>query len=178
MTYRSAREALHVLLAVPFALTGGIFLLKFLGYNFSVAVWVGFIALFGTAVQTGVVIVIYFEEAVRRKAAGAGGLTDDRVSCIFALNFSSVFIGACLATVPAPYCGIHTASAIRFAVSASGTTPASGSSRAASISSGTMVIRANCDMLLPITLCRVTRTLDSWQRLQYVLESKTNIGDA
>jgi Cu(I)/Ag(I) efflux system membrane protein CusA/SilA len=75
MTYHSAREALHVILAVPFALTGGIFLLKFLGYNFSVAVWVGFIALFGTAVQTGVVMVIYLEEAVRRKVASAGGLT-------------------------------------------------------------------------------------------------------
>ena len=75
MTYRSAKEAFHVLLAVPFALTGGIFLLKFLGYNFSVAVWVGFIALFGTAVQTGVVMVIYLEEAVRRKTAEAKGLT-------------------------------------------------------------------------------------------------------
>ena len=75
MTYRSAREAMHVLLAVPFALTGGIFLLKFLGYNFSVAVWVGFIALFGTAVQTGVVMVIYLEEAVRRKISSAGELT-------------------------------------------------------------------------------------------------------
>src|SRR5437867_1183990 len=76
MTYHSAKEALHVLLAVPFALSGGIFLLKFLGYNFSVAVWVGFIALFGTAVQTGVVMVIYLEEAVRRKmAANAGRLT-------------------------------------------------------------------------------------------------------
>ena len=75
MTYQSAKEALHVLLAVPFALTGGIFLLKLLGYNFSVAVWVGFIALFGTAVQTGVVMVIYLEEAVRRKAAASGQLT-------------------------------------------------------------------------------------------------------
>src|SRR5206468_8022810 len=64
MIYGSVKEALHVLLAVPFALTGGILLLKFLGYNFSVAVWVGFIALFGTAVQTGVVMVIYLEEAV------------------------------------------------------------------------------------------------------------------
>jgi copper/silver efflux system protein len=79
MTYHSAREALHVILAVPFALTGGIFLLKFLGYNFSVAVWVGFIALFGTAVQTGVVMVIYLEEAVRRKVAGAGALTIERL---------------------------------------------------------------------------------------------------
>ena len=66
-TYNSAKEALHVILAVPFALTGGVFLLKLLGYNFSVAAWVGFIALFGTAVQTGVVMVIYLEEAVARK---------------------------------------------------------------------------------------------------------------
>ncbi|HWW75407.1 MAG TPA: CusA/CzcA family heavy metal efflux RND transporter, partial [Pyrinomonadaceae bacterium] len=50
MTYGSAVEAAHVLLAVPFALTGGVYLLWAVGYNFSVAVWVGFIALFGTAV--------------------------------------------------------------------------------------------------------------------------------
>ena len=68
-TYRSFAEAAHVLLAVPFALTGGVYLLYALGYNFSVAVWVGFIALFGTAVQTGVVMVIYLEEAVARKRA-------------------------------------------------------------------------------------------------------------
>jgi Cu(I)/Ag(I) efflux system membrane protein CusA/SilA len=75
-TYHSAIEAAHVLLAVPFALTGGVYLLWLLGYNFSVAVWVGFIALFGTAVQTGVVMVIYLEEAVERKrAALAGHLT-------------------------------------------------------------------------------------------------------
>ncbi|HNU09393.1 MAG TPA: efflux RND transporter permease subunit, partial [Pyrinomonadaceae bacterium] len=54
-TYRSALEAAHVLLAVPFALSGGIYIVWAHGYNFSVAVWVGFIALFGTAVQTGVV---------------------------------------------------------------------------------------------------------------------------
>jgi len=66
---------LHVLLAVPFALSGGVFLLKYMGFNFSVAVWVGFIALFGTAVQTGVVMVIYLEEAVRRKLEATGTLT-------------------------------------------------------------------------------------------------------
>jgi Cu(I)/Ag(I) efflux system membrane protein CusA/SilA len=71
-TYRSALEAAHVLLAVPFALTGGVYLLWLLGYNFSVAVWVGFIALFGTAVQTGVVMVIYLEEAVDRKQRELG----------------------------------------------------------------------------------------------------------
>jgi Cu(I)/Ag(I) efflux system membrane protein CusA/SilA len=72
-TYHSALEAAHVLLAVPFALTGGIYLLWLLDYNFSVAVWVGFIALFGTAVQTGVVMVIYLEEAVERKRQELGG---------------------------------------------------------------------------------------------------------
>src|SRR4029434_6015330 len=54
MTYHSVLDAAHVLLTVPFALTGGVYLLWLLGYNFSVAVWVGFIALFGTAVQTAV----------------------------------------------------------------------------------------------------------------------------
>jgi len=73
LTYHSFLEAAHVLLAVPFALSGGIYLLWGLGYNFSVAVWVGFIALFGTAVQTAVVMVIYLEEAVQRKRETLGG---------------------------------------------------------------------------------------------------------
>ncbi len=73
LTYHSFIEAAHVLLAVPFALTGGVYLLYLLGYNFSVAVWVGFIALFGTAVQTGMVMVIYLEEAVERKKQGHDG---------------------------------------------------------------------------------------------------------
>jgi Cu(I)/Ag(I) efflux system membrane protein CusA/SilA len=60
-------------MAVPFALTGGVFLLYALRYNFSVAVWVGFIALFGTAVQTGMVMVIYLNEAVERKRREMGG---------------------------------------------------------------------------------------------------------
>lgn len=72
LTYRSFVEAAHVLMAVPFALTGGVYLLYLLGYNFSVAVWVGFIALFGTAVQTGMVMVIYLEEAVARKQRERG----------------------------------------------------------------------------------------------------------
>ncbi|MBI3653095.1 MAG: efflux RND transporter permease subunit [Acidobacteria bacterium] len=72
ITYNSFVEAAHVLLAVPFALTGGVYLLYAMGYNFSVAVWVGFIALFGTAVQTGMVMVIYLEEAVERKKMEVG----------------------------------------------------------------------------------------------------------
>jgi Cu(I)/Ag(I) efflux system membrane protein CusA/SilA len=78
-TYNSWLEAFHILLAVPFALTGGVILLKILGYNFSVAVWIGFIALFGTAVQTGVVMVIYLKEAVHKKEAVLGTLTKENL---------------------------------------------------------------------------------------------------
>ena len=85
LTYHSAKEAAHVILAIPFALTGGNLLLWLLHtlaakygwateFHMSVAVWVGYIALFGTAVQTAVVMVVYLEEALQRKAA-AGPLT-------------------------------------------------------------------------------------------------------
>lgn len=77
MTYNSFLEAAHVLLAVPFALTGGFYLLWMLQYNFSVAVWVGFIALFGAAVQTGIVMVVYLEEAVKRKKEELGRLNTE-----------------------------------------------------------------------------------------------------
>ncbi|MGO9478443.1 MAG: efflux RND transporter permease subunit [Limisphaerales bacterium] len=72
IVYHSFKEAAHVILAVPFALTGGVFLQWLLGYNFSVAVWVGYIALFGTAIQTGVVMVVYLQEAVEKKHAQRG----------------------------------------------------------------------------------------------------------
>ncbi len=72
VVYHSFKEAAHVILALPFALTGGVFLQWWLGYNFSVAVWVGYIALFGTAIQTGVVMVVYLDEAVKKKMAERG----------------------------------------------------------------------------------------------------------
>ena len=72
MLYGKAREAAHVLLAVPFALSGGVFLQYALGWHFSVAVWVGYIALFGTAIQTAVVMVVYLDEAVQRKRQQLG----------------------------------------------------------------------------------------------------------
>lgn len=72
IVYGDVKEAAHVILAVPFALTGGVFLQYLLGYNFSVAVWVGYIALFGTAIQTGVVMVVYLEEMVAKRRAERG----------------------------------------------------------------------------------------------------------
>ncbi len=72
IVYNSAVEAAHVMLAVPFALSGGVLLQKLFGYNFNGAVWVGYIALFGTAVQTGVVMVVYLEETVKARLAEKG----------------------------------------------------------------------------------------------------------
>jgi Cu(I)/Ag(I) efflux system membrane protein CusA/SilA len=72
LVYQSAMEAAHVMLAVPFALSGGIFAQKLSGYHFNGAVWVGYIALFGTAVQTGVVMVVYLEEAVKSRLREKG----------------------------------------------------------------------------------------------------------
>ena len=72
IVYRNAKEAAHVILAVPFALTGGVFLQYLLGYNFSVAVWVGYIALFGTAIQTGVVMVVYLRKRWSENAGERG----------------------------------------------------------------------------------------------------------
>jgi Cu(I)/Ag(I) efflux system membrane protein CusA/SilA len=76
IVYHSALEAAHVMLAVPFALSGGVFLQYLLGYNFNGAVWVGYIALFGTAVQTGVVMVVYLEETVKKRQAELGAAFD------------------------------------------------------------------------------------------------------
>lgn len=66
-TTKDFLEAFVVMLSVPFALIGGVYLIYFLGYNFSVAVWVGFIALYGLAVETGVVMVVYLHEALDRR---------------------------------------------------------------------------------------------------------------
>jgi Cu(I)/Ag(I) efflux system membrane protein CusA/SilA len=67
LTFHSALEASIVMLSVIYAMTGGVILQKILGYNFSVAVWIGYIALYGVAVQTGVVMVIYLHEALDKK---------------------------------------------------------------------------------------------------------------
>jgi Cu(I)/Ag(I) efflux system membrane protein CusA/SilA len=84
IVYGSVKEAAHVILAVPFALTGGVFLQYALGYNFSAAVAVGYIALFGTAIQTGVVMVVYLEESLeqKRKALGAAFTRTDLIVAI------------------------------------------------------------------------------------------------
>jgi Cu(I)/Ag(I) efflux system membrane protein CusA/SilA len=67
MVTKDFKEAFVVMLSVPFALIGGMYLIYALGYNFSVAVWVGFIALYGLAVETGVIMVVFLHEALDRR---------------------------------------------------------------------------------------------------------------
>jgi Cu(I)/Ag(I) efflux system membrane protein CusA/SilA len=68
LNFGSVPESLIVMLALPFALVGGIWFLWLLDYNTSVAVWVGFIALAGVAAETGVVMLIYLDEAFHRRS--------------------------------------------------------------------------------------------------------------
>jgi copper/silver efflux system protein len=80
LNFRSVPHSLIVMLALPFALVGGVWSIWLLGYNTSVAVWVGFIALAGVAAETGVVMLIYLDEAFRRRPAGGGGITPEDVA--------------------------------------------------------------------------------------------------
>lgn len=66
LAFNSLREAFFSLITVPFALIGGAYMVYFYGVNLSVAVAVGFIALFGIAVETGVVMVIYLNDAMNQ----------------------------------------------------------------------------------------------------------------
>ncbi|KGM55918.1 cation transporter [Lysobacter arseniciresistens ZS79] len=80
LNFRRVTESLIVMLSVPFALVGGVWLMWLLDYNVSVAVAVGFIALAGVAAETGVVMLIYLDHALearaRRRQAEGGTLTD------------------------------------------------------------------------------------------------------
>ena len=87
LNFRRVTESLIVMLSVPFALVGGVWLLWLLGYNLSVAVAVGFIALAGVAAETGVVMLIYLEHAwerikAKRAAEGQNSTTGDLYAAV------------------------------------------------------------------------------------------------
>jgi copper/silver efflux system protein len=89
LNFRRVTETLIVMLSVPFALVGGLWLMWWLGFNLSVAVAVGFIALAGVAAETGVVMLIYLDNALtelqtRRIAEGQPFTRDDLRAAIMA----------------------------------------------------------------------------------------------
>jgi Cu(I)/Ag(I) efflux system membrane protein CusA/SilA len=71
-TYRSFKEAMVTMITVPFALVGGVFMVYAYGINLSVAVAVGFIALFGMAIETAMLMTIYLNEAMAKMVAVHG----------------------------------------------------------------------------------------------------------
>jgi Cu(I)/Ag(I) efflux system membrane protein CusA/SilA len=75
-TYNSMKEAIITMITVPFALIGGIFMVYFYGINLSVAVAVGFIALFGLAVETAMLITIYLNDAMNKMVAKHGNSSE------------------------------------------------------------------------------------------------------
>ncbi|PWJ58665.1 Cu(I)/Ag(I) efflux system membrane protein CusA/SilA [Dyadobacter jejuensis] len=76
LAFNSLREAFLSLITVPFALIGGAYMIYFWGVNLSVAVAVGFIALFGIAVETGIVMVIYLNDAMAQLVKSKGNSAD------------------------------------------------------------------------------------------------------
>ncbi len=79
LVFRSVAEALVLIFPTFYATSGGLLLQWLLGYNFSVAVWVGYIALFGIAVETGVVMVVYLHEALDRRIRSGVELTEQNI---------------------------------------------------------------------------------------------------
>jgi Cu(I)/Ag(I) efflux system membrane protein CusA/SilA len=79
LTYADLKLVSVVMLAIPLSLIGGLIALYLAQYNFSVAVWVGFIALFGNAVETGVVIVLYLDQAVKKAQEKFQTLTSNQI---------------------------------------------------------------------------------------------------
>lgn len=89
LNFRRLTETLIVMLSLPFALVGGIWLMWFMGFNMSVAVAVGFIALAGVAAETGVIMLIYLDQALNEARDRAGGrdLTRDEL-------YAAIMVGA------------------------------------------------------------------------------------
>ena len=79
LTFRRVDEALLVMVSLPFALTGGIWLVYALGYNFSVAVAVGFIALAGLAAEFGVIMLLYLRNAVQDRVDRGDEITPSAI---------------------------------------------------------------------------------------------------
>ncbi len=76
LVFKSAAEAAVLIFPTFYAMSGGLLLQWALGFNFSVAVWVGYIALFGIAVETGVVMVVYLHEAFQHRLAQDAPMTE------------------------------------------------------------------------------------------------------
>ncbi|WP_267551979.1 efflux RND transporter permease subunit [Rhizobium rhizogenes] len=91
LNFKALTETMIVMLSLPFALVGGIWLMWWMGFNASVAVAVGFIALAGVAAETGVIMLIYLDHAMKEQRAACG--KEGRVFSKLDLN-RAIMVGA------------------------------------------------------------------------------------
>ena len=159
LTYHDLADTLSVLfLAVPGAVFGGLLMQWLLGFPFSVAVWVGYIACFGLAAESGLVILVYLREAVERRAL-AGPMTDDELKM-------AVLEGAVQRTRPKLMTELTTIVGLAPMLWATGTGSEIIQPMAAPVLGGLLVADEVIDLLLPSIFYRVRR----WRMRQQLIE--------
>jgi len=80
LIFRQVQDAALIMLTLPFALIGGIWAMYFSGYNFSIAIAVGFIALAGVAAEFGVVMLFYLKQAIEHAQQNLSSLTEQQLN--------------------------------------------------------------------------------------------------
>lgn len=156
ITYHDMADTLSVLLlAVPGAIAGGILFQYLFGFNFSVAVWVGFIACFGLATENGLVMLVYLREAVEKQ----GGLQNMTLADIRAAAME----GAVHRTRPKLLTELTTVIGLAPMLWASGTGSELMQPMAAPVLGGMLVSDEVVDLLLPVLFYRIRRR--RWQKL-------------
>ena len=157
VTYHDMADTLIVLLlAVPGAVAGGILFQWLFGFNFSVAVWVGFIACFGLATENGLVMLVYLREAIdERGGLGSMTLADVR---------AAIMHGAVHRTRPKLLTELTTMLGLAPMLWASGTGSELMRPMAAPVLGGMLVSDEVVDLLLPVLFYHVRKR--RWQKLQ------------
>ncbi|MEX0713946.1 MAG: efflux RND transporter permease subunit, partial [Pirellulales bacterium] len=157
VTYHDFMDAVLMMLAVPGAVAGGLLFQYMFGFNFSVAVWVGFIACFGLATETGVVMLVYLREAV----ANRGGL--ENIGSLAELR-QSIMDGAVHRLRPKLLTEGTTIIGLAPMLWATGTGAEIMQPMAAPVLGGILVADEVIDLLLPVLFYHVRAR--RWRRIQ------------
>ena len=156
MTYHDLADTLSVLmLAVPGAVAGGVLFQYLMGFNFSVAVWVGFIACFGLATENGLVMLVYLREAIEKR----GGLANMTLADIR----EAIMEGAVHRTRPKLLTEVTTVVGLAPMLWASGTGAELMAPMAAPVLGGMLVSDEVIDLLLPVMFHGIRKR--RWEKL-------------
>lgn len=165
ITYHDMADCLTVLfLAVPGAVAGGILFQWLFGFNFSVAVWVGFIACFGLATENGLVMLVYLREAIDKRG-GLENMTEDDIR-------EAVMEGAVHRTRPKLLTELTTMIGLAPMLWASGVGSELMRPMAAPVLGGMLVSDEVIDLLLPVLFYRIR--LRRWRKIHGVTKDQPN----